>query len=419
MAFEDLPKTAALRRADRILRVYGGDPASASATGGALERFLSSLRGTFQPVAGGGGFRDLVEDIRREVVKSHPVLRRYPVKSGGNRCFGGLHTRMAGEAPAEVWNALTHLLGEFLARSGAVSGEEGVQLQWIGDGGFQDTLPGDSGGFGIPERSRAEVETVPRPTRARSEVGVQKTQVDDVPAPGTHWRVMVLDRDRNMCAALAEAVEGASDFQVVDYGFSAEDIRRRVDVGEVDFIVASAQVPPEDVLEVCSWLRQEHANRAPQVVVAGLPEDPGVVLRFLESGAAAFTMEDVSVQGLRLTLRLLARGEAVFPRRLQHLITRRLSELAELVQSRGLQPDTLWTLTSREGEVLLRLEEGLTNGEIAKKLFISEGTVKSHVHQILKKLKVRDRNEAVRILQLQRSASGGLVLERGGFRSVT
>jgi DNA-binding NarL/FixJ family response regulator len=120
-----------------------------------------------------------------------------------------------------------------------------------------------------------------------------------------------------------------------------------------------------------------------------------------------------------VVLRLSARGESVFPLRLQHLMSLRLSELAELLQDRGLDQDIVSALTSREGEVLLLLDEGLTNRQIAKKLFISEGTVKSHVHQILKKLKVRDRNEAVRLLHLQQAAPGELVLTKTGFRRET
>jgi DNA-binding NarL/FixJ family response regulator len=221
-----------------------------------------------------------------------------------------------------------------------------------------------------------------------------------------------MDRDRATCEALA----GARDFQVADHGLSASDVRKKVEVEEIDFVVASAHLPPEDVLEVCRWLRKEHPGQPPHVVVTGLPPDSATALRFLEAGSTAFTLEGFSVQGLRLTLRLLARGEAVFPLRLQHLISLRLSELAELVRDGGLNPDALSDLTSREGEVLLLLEEGLTNRDIAKRLYISEGTVKSHVHQVLRKLKVRDRKEAVQVLRLQKAAEGKLVLTKTGFR---
>lgn len=228
-----------------------------------------------------------------------------------------------------------------------------------------------------------------------------------------------MDRDRATCEALSAALDGARDFEVVDHGLNASDVCKKVEVDDIDFVVASAHLPPEEVLEVCRWFRKEHPGELPHIVVTGLPPDSSTALRFLEAGSAAFTLEDFSVQGLRLTLRLLARGEAVFPLRLQHLISLRLSELAELVRDRGLNPDALSNLTSREGEVLLLLEEGLTNRDIAKRLYISEGTVKSHVHQVLRKLKVRDRTEAVQVLRLQQASAGKLVLTKTGFRRET
>lgn len=230
------------------------------------------------------------------------------------------------------------------------------------------------------------------------------------------WRIAVMDRDRITCEAMVRALDDAGDFQVVGYGMNPEEIQEMMEAGDIDFVVASSHLPTEDVLEVCRWLRREHTGDFPHVVVTGLPSDDAVILRFLEAGGAAFTMEEFSVEGLRLALRLLARGEAVFPLRLQHLMSMRLSELAELVRDRGLNPDTLSDLTAREGEVLLLLEEGLTNREVARRLYISEGTVKSHVHQILRKLNVRNRKEAVRVLRLQRASPGKLVLGKAGFR---
>jgi len=155
---------------------------------------------------------------------------------------------------------------------------------------------------------------------------------------------------------------------------------------------------------VCRWFRRDPLGKAPSVVISGLPEDYGLILRFLEAGAASVTLEEFSVQGLRLNLRLLARGEAILPLRLQHLMSVRLSELAALAQDRGLDPEAITNLTARETEVLQLLEQGLSNRQIARRLFLSEGTVKGYVHQILRKLNVRDRKEAASLLRLGRAS---------------
>ncbi|MFO8174203.1 MAG: response regulator transcription factor [Longimicrobiales bacterium] len=404
------------REASRILRIYGGDPSCSASTGAALERFFSKLGKRFGPLVGRDGYRALLQEAHRGTVKKHPVLERYPVAREGNPFFGGLHAGLESEEPGEVWAALTGLVDEFLSRAGALGRSEELALRTGKTGRdptrgiHQDVLiPGPSLDRRLPE------EMLPDDS---GELPLLEAHAREEPRLSRPWRILIMDRDRVTCEALAGALGGARDFDVVEWGLSAKEVKQKVGAEDIDFVVVSAHLPPAEVLEVCRWFRQEFPEKAPYIVVTGLPPDPATALRFLEAGSSAFTMEDFSVQGLRLTLRLLARGETVFPLRLQHLISLRLSELAELVRDRGLNPETLSSLTAREGEVLMLLDEGLTNREIAKKLFISEGTVKSHVHQILRKLKVRDRMEAVRVLRLQRAAPGKLVLTRTGFRKV-
>jgi two-component system NarL family response regulator len=217
-----------------------------------------------------------------------------------------------------------------------------------------------------------------------------------------------MDRDLRACQETGRSLDRAGEFQVVGNATTAEEVEQVVAVDDLDFVVASRDLPTGEILEVCRWIREHHEDRPPHVIVTGLPPDEDVILRYLEAGAAGFTLEEFSVGGLRLVMRLIARGESVFPLRLQHLMALRVSELAELVRERGLEPDLLGSLTRREMEVLELLERNLTNREIAERLYVSEGTVKSHVHQVLKKLRAGDRKEAVRVLRLQRVAPGRL-----------
>jgi DNA-binding NarL/FixJ family response regulator len=407
------------REAEQIVRRFGADPSSGARTGAAVERFFAQLQKRFNPLVGQSGYRALLQAAHRKVVKEHPVLERCPVEPEGNPFFGGLESRMGDADPAEVWGGLTALTGEFIRLANNMGrGEEAIRT------GLESPGQGGPSGGG---RSAAAVPDVSGPVPASGDAPVGQHGPPVSGGSEAHrpkrssqvWRILVMDRDQMTCEALAQALGQAKDFNVIEFGTTAAEVQEKVRVEDIDFVVASAHLPSDEVLEVCRWLRREFTGEFPHVVVTGLPADEAVMLRFLEAGAVAFTMEEFSVEGLRLVLRLTGRGESVFPLRLQHLMSLRLSELAELVRDRGLNPDTLSTLTSREGEVLLRLEEGLTNRQIAKRLFISEGTVKSHVHQILKKLKVRDRNEAVRLLLLQRAAPGELVLTKTGFRRET
>jgi DNA-binding NarL/FixJ family response regulator len=116
----------------------------------------------------------------------------------------------------------------------------------------------------------------------------------------------------------------------------------------------------------------------------------------LRAGASGFLLKDVRPQELVAAIRTVASGDAVVSPR----ITRRLlDECAHLLEtgdgasSRGAA--AVATLTDREREVLVAVADGLSNTEIAARLFVSEATIKSHVGRILGKLGLRDRVQAV------------------------
>jgi DNA-binding NarL/FixJ family response regulator len=122
----------------------------------------------------------------------------------------------------------------------------------------------------------------------------------------------------------------------------------------------------------------------------------------LRAGASGFLLKDVPPAELVAAIRTVARGDAVVSPR----ITRRLLEeyahtLPDLADGAGMGGDaadehpSLASLTEREREVLLAVADGLSNAEIAERLYVSEATVKSHVGRLLAKLGLRDRVQAV------------------------
>ena len=117
----------------------------------------------------------------------------------------------------------------------------------------------------------------------------------------------------------------------------------------------------------------------------------------LEAGASGFLLKDVRPPELVAAIRTVASGDAVVSPR----ITRRLlDQYAHLLPAggdgeTGTKPAAVSSLTDREREVLVAVAEGLSNAEIATRLFVSEATVKSHVGRILSKLGLRDRVQAV------------------------
>ena len=142
-------------------------------------------------------------------------------------------------------------------------------------------------------------------------------------------------------------------------------------------------------------------------ITSSLPESPVVVLAADESerglfdalraGASGYLLQDTNPERLPAVLRGVLRGEAALSRR---LAARVIAEFRARGRRRELAvaDAPAVTLTGRESEVLDLLLEGLGTAEIARRLFISPGTVRTHVAAVLRKLHVRDREAALRLL---------------------
>jgi DNA-binding NarL/FixJ family response regulator len=116
------------------------------------------------------------------------------------------------------------------------------------------------------------------------------------------------------------------------------------------------------------------------------------VYEALAAGASGFLLKDATAEALFEAVRVVARGDAL----LAPSVTRRLiAEFARLHPATPLQPDRIRELTPRETEVLRLIAEGLSNGDIAERLVVSEETIKTHVSRVLTKLGLRDRAQAV------------------------
>ena len=128
-----------------------------------------------------------------------------------------------------------------------------------------------------------------------------------------------------------------------------------------------------------------------KVVALALPESEADVIAYAEAGASGYVSRDGTLADLETVIRSVARGEALFPPRMTAGLLRRLAHLAA-----DREPGvTDIHLTSRETEIVELIDQGLSNKEIAQRLSIAVSTVKNHVHNILDKLHVDRRGEAV------------------------
>ena len=132
------------------------------------------------------------------------------------------------------------------------------------------------------------------------------------------------------------------------------------------------------------------------VVMLTVSRNDGDLFDALRAGASGYLLKDTDPARLPLALQGVLEGEAALPRT---LTTRLIDEFRRRGERRRQLGDAGAPLTSREWEVLECLADGLTTAEIAERLFVSKVTVRTHVSAILRKLRVQDREEAVRLFR--------------------
>lgn len=168
--------------------------------------------------------------------------------------------------------------------------------------------------------------------------------------------------------------------------------------------VAKAQELSPDVLLMDVRMPVLDGIAATQQILDFLPEAKVLVLTTFDlddyvlaairAGASGFLLKDATAEELTHAVRVVARGDGL----LDPQVTKRLiAELAARPGNAGHDHSALADLTARERETLHLIAQGLSNAEIAERLFITEQTVKTHVSHVLTKLQLRDRAQAVMI----------------------
>jgi NarL family two-component system response regulator LiaR len=210
-------------------------------------------------------------------------------------------------------------------------------------------------------------------------------------------RTLIVDDNRITGTVLAAVLAEEPDVDIVGVAGTIEETAENI--SRCDVIVVSTGIPEDAALEIA---RLSVACETPvKTLVMGIPESEDVILRYIEAGAAGFVLKDDSIEGLVETMHAVYKNEAIIPPNLAAKLMHRVAELARAYDGiGGLDSEMNEDLTRREQEVLDLICEGRTNQEIADTLIIELGTVKNHVHNILKKLNVNSRREAAMFAQM-------------------
>jgi DNA-binding NarL/FixJ family response regulator len=205
-------------------------------------------------------------------------------------------------------------------------------------------------------------------------------------------RVLLADDQALIRAGFRVLVDSADDMEVVGEaadGAQAVDLARRE---RADVVLMDIRMPNVDGLEATRRIAADEDLAGVKVIILTTFESDEYVYRAIRAGASGFLVKDAEPADLIHAVRVVARGDAL----LAPSITRRLiTDLATQPERFAKDARQLACLTDREREVMSLVAGGLSNDEIAARLFVSPLTSKTHVSRILTKLAARDRAQLV------------------------
>ena len=199
-------------------------------------------------------------------------------------------------------------------------------------------------------------------------------------------RILVVDDHPIVRAGIVGLLETEADFEVVGEAESGERALELLEHLTPDVVLMDLRMPGIGGVEATRRIVQR-GDSAPRVLVFTTYEDDDQILAAIEAGASGYLVKAAPAEELAAGVRAVAAGQTVLAPRLAVQLARAVGAAAA--------PAPSVVLTPREAEILALVAKGLSNPDIATRLFIGESTVKTHLLHVFEKLEVNDRTRAV------------------------
>jgi two-component system response regulator DevR len=198
-------------------------------------------------------------------------------------------------------------------------------------------------------------------------------------------RVFLLDDHEVVRRGLADLLTSSGDIEVVGESGSAQEAARRIPALRPDVAILDARLPDGNGIDVCRDVRAVDSSIKGLILTSY--EDDEALFAAIMAGAAGYVLKQIRGTDLVDAVRRVAAGQSL----LDPAITTRV---LDRIRSGVEQPRELMSLTEQERRILEYVAEGLTNREIAGKMFLAEKTVKNYVSSVLAKLGLERRTQA-------------------------
>ena len=209
------------------------------------------------------------------------------------------------------------------------------------------------------------------------------TGADHVPAAPI--RVFLLDDHEVVRRGLRELLEADGDIVVVGESGLAEEAIRRIPAMRPDVAILDGRLPDGSGIDVCREVRSRHPEIAALILTSY--DDDEALFAAIMAGAAGYVLKQIRGNDLVDAVRRIAAGQSL----LDPAVTQRV---LDRLRSGPTRDDALAPLTDQERRILELIGEGLTNRQIAERMFLAEKTVKNYVSSLLGKLGMQRRTQA-------------------------
>jgi len=204
--------------------------------------------------------------------------------------------------------------------------------------------------------------------------------------PESPIRIYLLDDHEIVRRGLRDLFEAEDDLEIVGESGSAAEAQRRIPALRPHVAVLDARLPDGSGIDVCREVRS--IDPSIQVLILTSYDDDEALFAAIMAGASGYALKQIEATDLVASVRHVAAGESM----LDPAVTARV---LERVRSGGEnEPDELQDLTGQERKILELISEGLTNRQIAERMFLAEKTVKNYVSSVLSKLGLERRTQA-------------------------
>ena len=203
-------------------------------------------------------------------------------------------------------------------------------------------------------------------------------------------RLLIIDDHEMVREGLKAILTTEPDFEIVGDAASAEQAFELIERLNPDVILLDIRLPDISGIEVCRRVTESFPGTA--VIILTTFTDESLVAQCIQAGARGFIVKDIERFDLKRSIRAVARGEAAIDPKAAVAVLAQLRRTPQVKHEPSPDP-----LSSQQIVILRLVAQGLSSREIATQLYLSENTVKGYVQEILHRLGVKNRTEAVMV----------------------